>query len=325
MGACYSNRMEGESRLKILAGILFALTTVIAAAWVLLSPAKERMPRPGFAFDGKLNEQIAGQFTGRGPEPQERSSTFGLVEQPREPGRRPGSGEENGPGSGAEPGRDPAQASASASTSAGKAPGSPDAMAAAAKTVALGAEERSALAQAAGDVASPEHLRRLGEDSTLLTRAATGLLNYPKAMRWLLDQPLLVKSFMSFPAAQRKCRDSGALANFLADPANPRGEKMYRAVFKSSLDDPKASSALLGSRLAEAILDCPGVKSLVSDSEKVQGILTQNLDAAMLIMDPRTVEAISKVPGAAAPFKEFRRSMGPDASPSVRGAPQERK
>lgn len=185
------------------------------------------------------------------------------------------------------------------------APANPYAAASAAPPSPLSDKELAA----AGVPVTPAGLKQLGAQKGLLSALAAKLLDHPKVLKAVLDNKLVVDAVMSRDISKRNCSDAGALASVMSDPGSPQMTKLM-PLLQQSLSKPEAASAMLSSRLGQALMDCPSTKSFSSSPNLVMSVVMKNPQAMTLMTDPRVAQAMASNPQASGLFSGVSGALG---------------
>lgn len=202
------------------------------------------------------------------------------------------------------PGQEPPESREGARRESRPAPAAP----ARAPEPALPAAESAALESALGGwdekkaYAAGGRLFKLGET----------LLRYPKVVKHVLDNELVIKGFMALPQVQRRCHDPAAVIQYMSDARAPNGISVALETFRRSLDIPGAANAIFGSRLVGTVLrSCGSIQTVIRDREAVKAIVTANPAVLPIMSDPRFTSALGANPAAFSAFQSVQGALLP--------------
>lgn len=161
--------------------------------------------------------------------------------------------------------------------------------------------------------------QRTGSESSLLVKGLQRLLHYPRVIRAVLDNDLVVRGFMNGKAAKKFCGDSKALADHLSDTKNPVGVKLFMAGFRDAFSSPPALQAVLGSKLTQTVLsDCAAIEPMIRDQGLVTQIALNNPQALMMLGNPVLVQAMADNPAVLNVVSGFQTTASASPLPKPR-------
>lgn len=230
-------------------------------------------------------------------------SSIDLVERPPEAAKG-GQAADGAGGSGSADGAETRRASGAGEGS--DAPAAP----------ALSASEKSLLGGLmGGDLMDPEKASALGGSADgLWTKVMRGLSRYPKVMRAVLDNKYVVKGFLSEPHAAKVCSSPAAAKGYLMDTKRSRGVSHAMSVVEAVLHGDKGMpAAVFGSKLADAVMNCPSTKSIVKDQAAIGEIASANPKLINMMMDPAVMMGLAASPAVSAGFSSVQSSLTPPA------------
>ena len=181
---------------------------------------------------------------------------------------------------------------------------------------ALSASEKSMLGGLmGGDLMDPGKAAELGASTDgLWTKVMRGLSRYPKVMRAVLDNKYVVKGFFAYPQYAKVCSNPSAATNYLTDTKRSRGVTHAMNVFEAVMHgDPKTPAAVFGSKLAEAVMDCPSTKSFVKDPAAIGAVAQANPRFVSMMVDPAIMMGLASNPTVSAGFSSVQSSLVPPA------------
>lgn len=231
-------------------------------------------------------------------------SSIDLVERPPEAAKGGEAGGDTAGGSGSA-----GTAGARRSPDAGEGPEGP-------APPELSASEKSLLGGLmGGDLMDPEKAAGLGASTDgLWTKVMRGLSRYPKVMRAVLDNKYVVKGFFADPQNAKVCSSPGAAKGYLMDTKRSRGVSHAMNVVETVLHGDKGMpAAVFGSKLADAIMNCPSTKSLVKDQAAIGEIASANPKLINMMMDPAVMMGLAASPAVSAGFSNVQASLTPPA------------
>lgn len=300
----------------VLVGLAFMAATGVGAIYILLSPVK-RPPAP--------QPQPRRQAAAAPAAPQPKSSVFDSARSAQEaasglatrqaPAREIGTyASSSSPkpfmGDQSQPQEKPAEQKPEARPAA---PAQPQA---AASDESLSEKENAALAQAAGgwsDQAAP----KIGAASPLLVKAVEKLFDYPKVIKFLLGNKLVIDGYMSSKFKKKNCSDPQALANYLSNPNAPGGVRLFMDAFAAGFRRPDALNAVLGSALTNTVLtQCPAVTAMTKSPEMVGQIARDNPEVLMMLANPVLARALAQNPAVLGVVGDFQKT-GEAAMPQL--------
>lgn len=276
------------------AAALLAAFGALTAFWLLLSRPEENRLTGTRAFD-----LSGGVVTPRVPRAIERREETGLTMvhtgfvEPEEPAPAPeGSAAPQPP---ADAG--PAPAAQPAPPAAQAAPAGP--------IEAASAQELGA----AGIPTDARGLTRLGAQKGLLSGAVRKLIDHPRLLKALLDNQLVVDGLMGRETSRRNCSDPSALKSALSDTGSSAMRELMPLV-QQALSRPESASAMVGSRLGKALMDCPSTKAVTSDPGMIMSVGMANPQLLQLASDPRVASALSTSPQGSGLFSGVNGALG---------------
>lgn len=179
---------------------------------------------------------------------------------------------------------------------------------------ALSASEKSMLGGLlGGDLADPEKAAELGASTDgLWTKVMRGLSRYPKVMRAVLDNKYVVKGFFADPQNAKVCSSPATAKGYLTDTKRSRGVSHAMNVVDAVLHGDKGMpAAVFGSKLADAIMNCPSTKSLVKDQAAIGEIASANPRLINMMMDPAVMMGLAASPAVSAGFSSVQAGLTP--------------
>ncbi len=267
------------SRWPAILGILFLIGTAILAFMVLLAPdSSEIGSAPAHtASGGFLTQRPAGR---RPPAPRRRQKSGldlidgrSLAKQAAEARRR-------------------RQAAARTPARAAKRTPAP-------RQAPLSEEERSTYDRAMGRYQGWAATRKNSPAARLFVKTIEKAFDHPRALKAVLDNPLVIAAFFKSRRAQRNCKNPQAFADFLSDSSDPTGISLYTEGFRRSLDKPGATTAIVTSGLAKKVLtECSAIGGVTRNQALVGQVAKENPQVLLLLADPRLVSALVKNPTA---------------------------
>ncbi len=181
---------------------------------------------------------------------------------------------------------------------------------------ALSASEKSLLGGLmGGDLMDADKAAGLGASTDgLWTKVMRGLSRYPKVMRAVLDNKYVVKGFFANPQNAKVCNSPGAAKGYLTDTKRSRGVSHAMTVVDAVLHGDKGMpAAVFGSKLADAVMNCPSTKSLVKDQAAIGEIAAANPRLINMMMDPAVMMGLAANPTVSAGFSSVQSSLTPPA------------
>jgi hypothetical protein len=272
----------------------------LTAAWLLLSRPEESRLSGSRAFD-----QPGGPVAPRVPRAVERREGTGLTMVHTGLGAEEEGAQEGSPLSSVAPGALPGPAAAPAPEPAPQA--APRAAPAAAAKAPDAASEKELAA--AGIPVTPSGLKQLGAQKGLLSAVVKKMIDHPRVLKAVLDNKLVVDALMSRDTSRRNCSDPNALKSVLSDPNSSAQQNLFPLI-QQALSRPESASAMLSSRLGQAIMDCPSTKAVTSDPQTIVAVAMSNPKALQLASDPRVAQALTANPQAAGMFGSLQSGLG---------------
>jgi hypothetical protein len=150
----------------------------------------------------------------------------------------------------------------------------------------------------------------LGSDGPRLFKLGEVLLRYPRVVGAILNNPFLVKGFMSSGPVQKRCKDPQTLVSYMSNTKDPNGIRLAIKTFATSLNTPDSTSTIFGSKLVAAVLDnCPAIQTVAHDPDSVGQIATADNGVLALMTNPAFVTALAANPAALGTFNAVQTSM----------------
>ena len=137
------------------------------------------------------------------------------------------------------------------------------------------------------------------------------VLGYPKVVKFVLDNPLVVEGFMRQERVSRNCKDPQALGSYLSDTSDPGGIGLGLASIKRALQTPGSAEAIFGSKLAGRVLqDCSAIGAVAGDTSAVMRIATANPGIVSMMADPGLTKSLTVNPSALSVLNQAQDSQG---------------
>lgn len=158
----------------------------------------------------------------------------------------------------------------------------------------LGPEDAAALMKAAGPL-DQKSAERLGSDPKALSRAMDDLVEHPKALHYLMDNPYVAKKFFENKKIKDACADKRALAHSLSDAADQSGLKGYLKTMARSVGVPGSTIAMVESKINGVLFSsCPSFQQLAGDPSLVSGLINTAPEFFQVMGDPRFATRIGQ-------------------------------
>ena len=178
----------------------------------------------------------------------------------------------------------------------------------------LSAAEKANAAGLTGlDLTDPRKAAEIGaSNSGLWTGVMKALSHHPRIMGYILNNDHVVKAFMSDPKNQQYCRSPAAAKSYLMDTKSASGVSHAMQVFDVVAHGDKAMPGVIfGSKLAEAMLDCPSGKSLVKDRAAIGEVAQANPGLLHMMLDPGIMMGFAANPRVTASVGAVQTSLTP--------------
>lgn len=154
--------------------------------------------------------------------------------------------------------------------------------------------EKEAIGEAVG-AWTPAAAQKVGSNLGMLFFVGEKLFQHPIALKFVLDNPLLVKAAMSQDFVKQRCASAQAFKQYAMDAGNKTSYGVSKAldVLLTSTRYPGATKAILQSELVTtAISQCPSVPMLAADPTSLAQIFASNPNAVAAVSDPRVYQAL---------------------------------
>lgn len=168
----------------------------------------------------------------------------------------------------------------------------------------------------APDAGDSKKDQSLGLAYGALTKATEKLLGNPKAIKALLSNDYVVKGFMSRDTVKKATASSASLAAYLKNPDN-LSQFMGKSVVQRGINNQQLVDAVASSKLAGALLDTPGGRALLKDTDAIGEIMRENpamvnvltnpvlLNA--LMQNPKTAEVAAQIGASGNPLAKYKK------------------
>ncbi|MFH1726295.1 MAG: hypothetical protein ABII00_16925 [Elusimicrobiota bacterium] len=156
-----------------------------------------------------------------------------------------------------------------------------------------------------------ENLYRAGATQGLLFRAAGVGLRYPKIVQFVLDNDLVVKGFMKQPRIRQNCHNPQALQSYLMDTKDPTGITLGMKTFLDSTKHPGSTTALMGSRVVNAVMkECTAIQTVSKDPQAMLQISLANPELFATLANPSIAMAMARSPMTKGLLNDVQDSRG---------------
>lgn len=143
----------------------------------------------------------------------------------------------------------------------------------------------------------------------LIPTIADKLLPYPRIMGILLNNQLLVKTFMNSSNVQWLCSDRKNMVSFLSDGQSRSGAGPWARILQNAGRYPGATDAIMTSAGASAFMrGCGPVMQVATDQQSMVTVMTKNPELMKVL--PTFMQGLSKNPDAQKLYQDVSKIQG---------------
>jgi hypothetical protein len=145
-----------------------------------------------------------------------------------------------------------------------------------------------------------EEYMGMGSREGFLTYAVGKIMDRPKEVWELFNNPMVVKGFMSRGTVQAALAGPQELQNYFKDTAAVNSF-LGNSVVQTAITKPEIVRAFAASGMAKAILASPGVQGLIKNPEALTELAESNPQLMQFISNPNVRNALKSNPQTAGP------------------------
>lgn len=145
-----------------------------------------------------------------------------------------------------------------------------------------------------------EEYMGIGSREGFLTYAVGKILDRPKEVWELFNNPMVVKGFMSRGTVKAALAGPQELQNYFKDTASVNSF-LSNSVVQTAITKPEIVRAFAASGMAKAILASPGVQGLIKNPEALTEMAESNPQIMQFISNPNVRNALKRNPQTAGP------------------------
>lgn len=157
---------------------------------------------------------------------------------------------------------------------------------------ALSEEDASILKKTMGGFDS-NTAYRAGTEPSFGYKVATALFSYPRVLRFLLNNETFLKAVINRQTVRQNCNNVQSLTQGIMDTKDPQGVTRGLQFLQDSTRYADATQAILGSKLAQTLSQCPSLTALTHNPGKLAEAFMANPQLVQALGDPNIAKALN--------------------------------